>query len=176
MNSVLLRLRAVQTPDRFPLVHWDLDCPTRGVVIMDVEAGSASAAPLHWRAGDWTKPPLDLRISDQGIVESIQFVFQDEQVEAAEIVIPSEPEPGLPVFDVHGWPQDRYLDAQVAVKTMRLPSGELYATIGEDDRAERFISVAGRLRFGVRSTGHLAAIAIGPLTRDEWQMIDAARP
>lgn len=43
----------------------------------------ASDAPLHWRAGDWSKPPLDVRLSDVGAVESIQFVFQDESVNAA---------------------------------------------------------------------------------------------
>ncbi|HEV2376997.1 MAG TPA: hypothetical protein VGS19_33145 [Streptosporangiaceae bacterium] len=157
-------------------IRWTLDCPTRGVVVLDVAVGKAtSSAPLHWRAGDWTKPPLDLQLNNAGAVESIQFVFQDESVDAGESLLPSDSVIGLPVFDVQRWSPDRYMDARVAVETMRLQSGELYPAIGVDS-PKRAISVTWGLRFGVDSSSQLVAIAIGPLTPDEWQLIEAAAP
>ncbi len=157
-------------------IRWSVDCPASGVVILDVTVGDGvSAVPVHWRAGDWTKPPLDLRLSRAGVVEQIQFVFQDESVDAGDLLLPAGPEAGLPIFDLDGWPEDRYLDARVAVKTQRLPSGELYAAIG-DSRPERVVSVTRGLRFGFDSSDQLAAIALGPLSSSEWQVIEASAP
>jgi len=175
MTSMLL-IKSIDEAEEDPSAHWTLDCPTRGVVIVDVGVGSnASAAPLHWRAGDWTKPPLDLRLSEQGLIESIQFVFQDESVEVQEIPLPSASEFGLPTFDVSDWPDDRYLDARVVVKTMRLVSGELYAAIGNAE-VDRAVSAAHGLRLEFDSAGQLVGIAVGPLSDDEWQLVDAAAP
>jgi hypothetical protein len=176
VSEVPLLLKSLVEPAEASPIRWTLDCPTRGVVILDVAVGqSASDAPLHWRAGDWTKPPLDVRLSDVGAVESIQFVFQDESVEAGNVVPPPEAEIGLPTFDVREWPEDRYSDARVAVKTLRLPSGELYAAIG-DRQAERAVSVTWGLRFDFDSADQLVGIALGPLTGDEWQLVDASAP
>jgi len=173
---VSLLLKSLVEPAEAPAIHWTLNCPTRGVVILDVAVGQdASDAPLHWRAGDWSKPPLDVRLSDVGAVESIQFVFQDESVNAGEVVMPAEVEVGLPTFDVGEWPADRYSDARVDVRTLRLPSGELYAAIG-DGQPERSVSVTWGLRFGFDSSDQLVGIALGPLTADEWQLVEASAP
>lgn len=176
MSSVPLRLRSLVEPAEAPRIHWTLDCPTRGVVILDVAVGQgASDAPLHWRAGDWTKPPLDVQLSDVGAVEGIQFVFQDEAVDVGEVVMPADAEVGLPTFDVGQWPADRYTDAHVEVRTVRLQSGELYAAIG-NSQLERVVSVTWGLRLGFDSSDQLAGIALGPLTTEEWQVVEASAP
>lgn len=176
MTSELLVLESLVGSSEALAMGWTLDCPTRGVVILDVTIGKDTApAPLHWRAGDWTKPPLDLRLNEVGAVQSIQFVFQDESVNVGESLLPADSEVGLPIFDVREWPPNRYLDASVAVKMLHLPSGELYAAIGAGS-PERAISVTWGLRFGVDSSEQLVTIALGPLTADEWQLIAAAAP
>lgn len=176
MSSVPLLLKSLVEHDVSPSIHWTLDCPTRGVVILDVMVGQdASDAPLHWRAGDWTKPPLDLRLSDAGSVENIQFVFQDKSVGSGQVALPSKSEIGLPTFDVRAWPEGRYVDARIAVRTSRLPSGELYAAIGEG-QPERSLSVTSGPRFGFDSSDHLVGIALGPLTAGEWQVVEASAP
>jgi hypothetical protein len=176
MSPPTLLLKRLVEPEAALPVKWQLDCPTRGVVILDVAVGEFGAsAPLHWRAGDWTKPPLDIRLSDEGAVESVQFVFQDESVEVDDVVLPSDVEVGFPRFDVDEWPSDRYSDVRVPVTTLRLPSGELYATIG-DARPSRSVSVTWGVRFDFDSADQLVGIALGPLTADEWQLIGASAP
>lgn len=170
----LLLKQLAETREALP-VKWDLDCPARGVVILDITVGgSVSSAPLHWRAGDWTKPPLDIRLSGEGAIESIQFVFQDEVIEENDVIPPTNVETGVPRFDVDAWPSNRYSDARVSVKTMRLPSGELYAKIG-DANPSRSVSATWGLRFDF-DTDQLAGIVLGPLTSDEWQVIEASAP
>jgi hypothetical protein len=176
MMSAPLVLESLAESSEALAIEWTLDCPTRGIAILDVMVGKdAATPPLHWRAGDWTKPPLDLRLNEAGGVDSIQFVFQDESVDIGEGLLPDGSEGGFPYFDVRQWPPSRYLDARIAVKTMRLPSGELYAAIGTGS-PERAITVALGLRFGLDSSAQLVAIALGPLTADEWQLITAAAP
>jgi hypothetical protein len=81
VSAAPLLFKSLVEPAEAPRIQWSLDCPTRGVVILDVTVGDgASAAPLRWRVGDWAKPPLDVRLGDAGAIESIQFVFQDEPV------------------------------------------------------------------------------------------------
>jgi hypothetical protein len=174
MSSTDLMLRSLAEPKEAPTIQWVLDCPARGVVILDVTiAQDVSTAPLHWRAGDWTKPPLDLRLSQMGALESIQFIFQDEAVDAGQGSLPAESEIGLPTFDVREWSGDRYMDVRTAVTTLRLASGELYTAIGEE-APERSVSVTWGLRLGFGSSDQLVAIALGPLTADEWKMVGAS--
>lgn len=176
MSPVFLVIKSLVEPAAAPTIRWTLDCPTRGVVILEIAVDHhTSEAPLHWRAGDWSKPPLDIRLSDVGAVESIQFVFQDEAVDAGEVVNSAPAEVGVPTFDVGDWPADRYSDSRVGVRTLRLPSGELYAAIG-DAQPERMVSVTLGLRFGFDFSDQLVGIALGPLTAGEWQLIGASAP
>jgi hypothetical protein len=176
MTASGLLLKRLIEPDGALPIKWQLDCPTRGVVILDVAVGEvATSTPLHWRAGDWSKPPLDVRLSDDGEVESIQFVFQDESVDVGDVVPPTDTATGLPVFDVGAWPSDRYYDVRVPVTTLRLPSGHLYAVIG-DSQPSRSVSVTWGLRFDIDPADQLVGIALGPLTADEWQLIEASAP
>ena len=176
MTASGLRLKRTTESEGALPIKWQLDCPTRGVVLLDVAVGeTATSAPLHWRAGDWSRPPLDVRLSDHGEVESIQFVFQDESVDVGEVTPPPDMATGLPEFDVTAWPSDRYSDVRVPVTTRRLPSGQLYAAIGESQPA-RSVSVTWGLRFDFDAADQLVGIALGPLTADEWQVIEASAP
>lgn len=176
MTASGLRLKRFINPEGALPIKWQLDCPTRGVVILDAAVGEvATSTPLHWRAGDWSKPPLDVRLSDNGEVESIQFVFQDESVDVGDVVPPSEMATGLPTFEVGAWPPDRYSDVHLPVTTLRLPSGHLYAAIG-NFQPSRSVSVTWGLRFDFDPADQLVGIALGPLTADEWQLIEASAP
>ena len=162
--------------DASPSVAWTIDCPTRGVVIVDVAVGGVvSRMPLHWRAGDWSKPPLDVRLSPRGMLENIQIVLQDESVDMGEAAVPSEGMRGLPVFDVQGWPAGRYSDTRIEVEILRLARGELYAAIG-DGRPEKSVLVGEGLSLVVDSAGRLVGILLGPLTAAEWQMVENSAP
>ncbi len=108
-------------------------------------------------------------------MESIQFVFQDESVEVGDIASPPDIETCLPTFDLDGWPSGRYSDAHLSVMTAKLPSGELYATIG-DAHPSRSVSVGRGLRFDFDTYDQLVGIALGPLTADEWRLVKASAP
>lgn len=53
----LLRLKTLKSPP--PRVRWNVESPVGGVVLIEVVL-DRNPAPLHWRAGLWEKPPLDL--------------------------------------------------------------------------------------------------------------------
>lgn len=156
-------------------VSWVLDCPAHGVAILDVEVGPQSPTPLHWRGGDWAKPPLDVRLNGEGGLESIQFVFHDESVEPGEAPLTLTSASARPVFDVAAWPQDRYRDARLRVAVKRLPSDLLYAWIG-DSQPREAISLAGGLQLQFDTGRALVGIAVGPLSAMEWQLIGSAAP
>lgn len=176
MTSTDLILASTLGTDISEHVNWTLDCPAPGVVIIDVAVGdAASAVPFHWRAGDWTKPPLDFRLSERGALESIQIVFQDEEVSEGEGVAPPATARGCPVFDVGDWPAGRYLDVRTSVRVLRLPSGELRAVIG-DREPEQSIAVAEGLRLEVDPARHLVGVVFGPLSVGEWHKLELAGP
>ncbi len=176
MSAQLLVLESLLRPSTAPSIQWTIDRPAQGVAILDVAVGGvASTAPLHWRAGDWSKPPLDVRLSDRGVLESIQLVFQDESIEVGEGAIPSESTSGLPVFDVQAWPEGRYSDAREDVETVRLSTGELYAAIG-GARPAQSVLVGEGLRLLVDSIDRLVGMVLGPLARDEWLSLEDSAP
>lgn len=176
MTTSRLSLKRPVGPVRALPVTWHVDCPAPGVVIVDVALGDGGVdVPLHWRSGDWSKPPLDVRLSTEGEVQGIQLVFQDEVIEEGEAVPPSDIVVGVPTFDVAAWPADRYHDVRVPVSVRRLPSGHLYAVIG-DSSPSSSVTVAPALRFDLDDVDHLAGIAVGPLTDDDWHVIEASAP
>jgi hypothetical protein len=158
------------------VIHIGADSPARGVAILDVTIGSTSTpAPLHWRAGDWKKPPFDVSLGSDGRPESVQVVFQDEEIPMTDSLPSIDVEPGVPLFDVGGWPTDRYLDARAVVHAKRLPSGELAVSIGEDP-ANHWLGLGEGLQFGLDLSGEVVEIRIGPLDDEQWRVIAAASP
>jgi hypothetical protein len=167
-----MMLRLVRLEDATPKIVWRIESPVPGVVLIDVDVGSREPVPLHWRAGTWTKPPLDVFLDSEGHLAGFQLVLQDERVALSKGSNAPLLESGLPVFDTTLWPADRYLDEHMKVSTVRLSTGELVVGIGEDDRVMKVYQVGTGLTIGlVRDV--LVEIRLGPLTVDDWDSINA---
>lgn len=146
----------------------DIVNPTKGVALIDVILAE-EAVPLHWRVGDWTKPPLDIQLGRDGRLIGVQFVLQDEgnlvQVKQA---LPSIQRSGiLPIFDVTGWSLDRYEDVKIAVAYRRV-NDLLMVDIG-DNSTTRWIAVGGFLTLGFNEVNELVSLIVGPLSESDWR-------
>lgn len=118
MSASGLRLKRITESEGRCRSSGSWTAPHAGSSFLDVAVGeTAPGAPFHWRAGDWRKPPVDVRLSHEGAVESIQFVLQDESVDVDDVIPPPDIATGLPKFDVAAWPSDRYSDVRVPITT-----------------------------------------------------------
>src|SRR5438067_13457866 len=127
--------------------------------------------PLHWRAGTWTKPPLDIEIKpDNGRLRALQLVLQDESVPlASNAVLPSIVRPGVPIFDTSVWSgSDRYRDERMSVEAMRAEDDRLEAWLDAVGEPAHICRVDSQLDLLFTAEGGLTAIRLGPLTPDEW--------
>lgn len=165
-----LRLKDLESP--LSRVACNVESPTPGVVLVEVGLGS-DPAPLHWRAGSWDKPPLDISMDASGRLLAVQFVLQDEWVERDGTATERAPsELGRPVFDVSSWPDDRYLDVEASVTAVRTPEGTLVLRIGEVGDVDRVVLVGEGLAVCLRADA-LVEVRIGPLDVEDWEAIDA---
>lgn len=167
-------LDSVAAPGPACAATWAIESPTPGVVIISVEIeGSRSLSPLHWRAGDWTKPPLDIELNpDHGAVQAVQIVLQDENVPRRATIASQDCVVGVPVVDVAGWPTDRYRDVRRSMQVARASTGELVIKLGALSVACR-AGLPGSLMFGWDESSNLCEVVIGPLTSEGWDDIDA---
>lgn len=157
-------------------ISWSIDAPTPGVVIVDVAIGPGRVpVPLHWRAGSWTKPPLDVTLDNEGRLTAIQFVLQDEQVEFGGVLHNQcgAPKIGIPRFEVSSWPEDRYWDERLPVVAHRTGVGELLLHIGERRQLCQQCAPGPGLLLGFDQDVSLATVKIGPMAIDDWASIDA---
>jgi hypothetical protein len=168
-------MRAIDLNTRSRSVGIAVDSPTKSVATVDVKIGAQTPAPLHWRGGDWTKPPLDIALSSDGYVESIQVVFQDEEVAMADWKVATQIELGVPAFEIDEWPTNRYLDVRIGVRTIRLASGELLVSIGDED-AVRLFRPGDGLALGLDASGRLVQVLVGPFDAEHWRLLGAAAP
>ena len=174
MTAHRLQARGIEFDVEPKVIAISVTSPSRGVAILDVVVGSRSSpAPLHWLAGDWSKPPLDVALGPGGQIESVQVVFQDEAVAMTEADVSSRDELGLPSFELDGWPANRYLDVRTDVHAARIASDELLVSI-DGDPPTRLVQLGDGLKLGLDGRDHLARLVIGPLDIEQWRMIDAA--
>ena len=168
----MLRAQGELTQD--VLVTWAIESPTPGVVLVSVVIeGPRSVTPLHWRGGDWTKPPLDIEVNPtNGAVQALQVVLQDEHVQRGHLDSKAAGVAGIPVVEVTDWSEDRYRDVRCEVQVTRGPTDELVIRLGESPVASRS-GASGLLMFGWDASVRLCEIVIGPLGRNEWDDIDA---
>jgi hypothetical protein len=168
-----LRLRAISHDEGIAPVDITVGSPASGVAILDLKVDSQQTeVPLHWRAGDWVKPPLDVALTRAGQIQGIQVVLQDEAVEMS-ATSRAQDEFGIPSFEVDDWPADRYSDFRVKVKLRRMLSGEFIATIGSSI-VTRYISVDNKLKLGLDFDDYLVSIIVGPLAADQWHVLETA--
>jgi hypothetical protein len=153
---------------------WSIETPTPGVVLIDVAiGGQQTPVPLHWRVGTWVKPPLDLSLDHEGHLVGMQFVLQDERVQAGQWSVLPDEEIAVPVFNVENWPAERYRDETMAVGASRLSGGELALRIGEAGDLTRACRTKGGLLVAFGADDSLAEIRLGPLSSEDWEAIDA---
>jgi hypothetical protein len=136
-------------------------------------AGPRSLTPLHWRAGEWTEPPIDIEVNpDDGAIQAVQVVLQDEW--AGMRVPPSSQDAvsGLPLVAFADWPTDGYWDVRCRVAVARAGTGELIVDLG-DRGAVSYAGQLGSLLFGWDASGELCQIVIGPLSSEDWDDVNA---
>ncbi len=171
VQAVSLQLR--QTKPATVRATWGIQTPTIGVVIIDVVIDeSETPLPLHWRVGTWVKPPLDLSIDHDGRLVGIQFVLQDERVQPGHSSGLPDPAVAVPVFNVENWPIDRYRDEAMVVDACRLSGGELLLRVGEARDLTRACRTSRELVVAFDQDDSLAEIRLGPLSREDWEVID----
>lgn len=162
------------SPELVVEVSWRVESPVPGVVLIDASVGSGGCAvPLHWRGGDWSKPPLDVSLSAHGQIVALQLVLQDERVgrvpmSAQRFVARS----GAVTFAVDGWAADRYLDERVEVSAARSSADELVIRIGDPLGDLEYCRAGAGLVLGFYRD-ELVEIVLGPLTLDDWDSVDA---
>lgn len=151
---------------------WSIEVPTPGVVLLDVAVGKPPSVPLHWRAGTWAKPPLDILLDGEGRFFALQFVLQDERVERRDQPALRKSQAGVPIFDVAEWPEDGFCDEIVPITSVRLSAGELTLRIGEQRHVPHALEVMPRLIMAFTDDMNLAEVQLGPLDEDDWDIID----
>jgi hypothetical protein len=149
--------------------------PVRGVAVVDLSIGSQSAVPLHWRAGDWSKPPIDLAVSADGYLESLQIVLQDEDASLPSTVQITESLPWTVKVHTEEWPENRYRDAIMPINIRRTDIGELVISLGDEPLIGESHRVSPRLRVIVMHN-ELRGLLIGPMSIDEWDTVSTANP
>ena len=156
-----------------------VESPTRWVCF--VEAGlepldARRALPLHWRAGDWSKPPIDIEVDPtSGLLLNVQLVLQDERVlpRCARPVGEAEAA-GVPRFDVSTWARgERYQDETMCVTIAWSAVDSLYMEFESVERANR-IDVAPCLAMFVTGVGRCVGIEMVGLDHDELRHIARA--
>jgi hypothetical protein len=174
MTTGSLRVVEFRSDVAVPSITRAISSPTSGVVIVDVSVGPpTSISNLHWRAGDWTKPPLDMSLSHSGHLESIQFVFQDEEVRQSHETAPIVEQRGSPIFDTTAWTKKRYWDIRCPVHAETLSSHELRISIGGQS-ATQYVEVGIGLAFGLDEDEAVTNVLIGPLRPVEIGVLGAA--
>lgn len=133
-------LRLLRVEDRAVKVSRRLENPATGVALINCTLNvSAQGPPLHWRVGNWKKPPIDIEIDPtDGHLSALQVVLQDEGI-AEGVLWKTEMKKisGIPFFDLAIWPpKGRYLDEHSEPVIARSPSGDLWCAF------ERFPSQA----------------------------------
>jgi hypothetical protein len=141
-------------------ISLDLTIPSPTVAILDIKVGrNQPPVPFHWRAGDWSRPPLDISLSDAGSVESVQVVCNKGELRRVEFAMPRVSF-GTPIFDVSGWPESRYRDCRLAVAMARTGSEEITVDFGIAGRTARALNVGPGLNLILSEAQDLVGFSV----------------
>jgi hypothetical protein len=114
-----------------------IDQASDTVTIVTVERPEPlDPAPLHYRIGDWSSPPVDIAIDHRGRFQSITITLDDSLPPLVTGNATEATAAGIPLFEVERWPPDRFLDVRRTVGTNRFADGSLLVTLSEDAGTE----------------------------------------
>jgi hypothetical protein len=161
-------------------VSRSIEAPTAGVAILELgmeHEGGRSLAPLHWRIGDWQKPPLDISLHpSSGALEEVQIVFQDERIEPGWLH-PAPDEllgPGLPYLMPESLTGSRYIDVRGEVTAVR-NDATIQIMWGHSSALLATILVSQDFRLYIDRDHLLTGFEIGRITVDEWRILSRAQ-
>lgn len=172
--SLLLRLSQRDQTE----VQVTVTTPTTGVAILDVQVGETSSkSPLHWRAGMWTKPPVDIAVDPaNGRLQGVQIVLQDEDVPwGGGENLPADE--GAPAISTERWSEDRYRDEVMEVHLLRTPDDRLEVRLKGFGEASKTFQIGGKLQLIVGPDDSLVGLRVGPMSSSDWgRLREAAIP
>jgi hypothetical protein len=162
--------------------------PTDSVAIVNVTVGPPdhlSRPNLHWRAGQWQKPPVDIEINPvDGRLQAIQLVLQDELFPTWSLSLPEQAQAGLPCVDRQPWGPDPHswdeINQSYIDETLEIPIGwgsgdTLWVSFGPIPARAVAQVVDEPLILLVASDRRWVGIGLTALTPDEHARIERAR-
>jgi hypothetical protein len=163
----MIRLTSVSPAPASVTRH--IDSPCRGVVLLDY-ALAAGGVALHWRAGDWSKPPLDVSVDPAtGRLVALQYVLQDERLPVLGPISQSaDRREGVPIFDLSAWaPDERYVDEVASVSAGWVSSTDMVIRLAEARAAGVECAVSPELSLLFEAGGMLVAVLMRSITDEE---------
>ncbi|GLV58223.1 hypothetical protein KDH_50560 [Dictyobacter sp. S3.2.2.5] len=172
-------------------VAREITSPAQGVVLIncqvvtdetkDEENEADLSVPLHWRAGDWSKPPIDIALdADTGQFQSLQLVLQDETIGrttllSAEMAASSE---GRPIFARTAWRNDeRYIDERLQPTQSWVEHGSLLVVFPLPPvQTTQICQVDDSLAFLLNEQNEVIGFRLDHITSEEKRTIRWAAP
>ncbi|HEU5375400.1 MAG TPA: hypothetical protein VFV38_08180 [Ktedonobacteraceae bacterium] len=182
-------LKTVEIEQLSVQVIREITSPAQGVVLIDCriareeEDEEPLTVPLHWRVGDWSKPPIDIALdADTGRFQSLQLVLQDETIERrvqpAIDVATLTSETGIPVFERTLWNNgERYADERLQpTPSWEGQSGLLVMFVPVPALIIRACLVDKSLMFLLDERDEIIGFQLNQITREEKRTIRWAAP
>ncbi len=167
----------------------EANSPAQGLVMIDCqfarEEGNEEPlpVPLHWRVGDWSKPPIDIALEEEtGRFQSLLLVLQDETIARKKLtdvdltVLPSET--GIPVFERAPWKKDEtYLDEHFQpTLSWDEQSNLLVAFVLAPIQVTKLCLVDDTLTFFLNAQEEIIGFQLNHITNEEKRTIRWAAP
>lgn len=174
--------------ERLPAkVIREITSPAHGLVLIDCRLARAEddeeppPISLHWRTGDWSKPPLDIALDeDTGRFQSLQLALQDETIER-KMLSDVEPatlasETGIPVFERTLWSDDdRYVDENLQTIPSWEGQSNLLVVFGSSPvQITRACLVDASLTFLFNEQDEVTGFWLNQVTQEEKRIIHFA--
>jgi hypothetical protein len=188
----MLKVAEIQQLEPHDRVIREVTSPAQGLVLLDCkfdmdeeEEGNESvrlSAPLHWRAGTWTKPPIDITLrADDGRFQSLQLVLQDETIPTRAIIVPGQATSsckGIPIFDRTAWQEEEYY---IDERLQPMLSWQEYNSVGVvfasmPVQVAQVCEIDASLMFLLDEQNQVIGFRINNLTKDEKHTLRWAAP
>jgi hypothetical protein len=180
-------LKVVEIKDIQVRVAREITSPAQGVVLIDCllttdeEKKEPSPVPFHWRAGDWSKPPIDITLeADTGRFQSLQLVLQDETITRTTLLSAesTEPSKGIPIFARADWSNnERYIDEHLQpMLSWEGPDNLLVVFTPTPVQVTQTCQVDASLMFLLNEQSEVIGFRLDQVTSEEKRTIRWAAP